>query len=57
MVLGTSWYRKGSYVDLVEIKKEKHIILRQLERERQDSIRNIQQKQLEDSRIYKSQDI
>ena len=46
-----------SYVDLVAIKKEKDIILRQLERERQDSIRNIQQKQLEDSRIYKSQDI
>lgn len=60
---GQRWYWgpaniiKISYVDLAAINEEKNIILRNLEKERQDSIKRIQQKQLEDINRYNTQDI
>lgn len=45
------------YLDFETIIKEKNIIIQNLENERQDSIKRIQQKQLEDNNRYNSQDI
>lgn len=45
------------YLDFETINKEKIIIIQNLENERQDSIKRIKQKQLEDINRYNSQDV